>query len=118
AGAAEMLTGQIAPLPDDFAALGIEAGRAVATEMDVDASRFDRRRARGIAVQGIAQRKDLLVVPEVNIVEYFARVLIDADRVVLRPVFRRGRDPNLIAPDHRTAPAFVVQRRLPLDILG
>ena len=34
--------GQIAPLPEDFAAFGFQAGRAIAAEMDIDAPLFDR----------------------------------------------------------------------------
>src|SRR5205823_13559072 len=68
AGATEMLARQIAALPEDLAAFGAEAGGAVAAEMDLDAAFFDRGRTRSVAVEGVAERVHLLVVPEVNIV--------------------------------------------------
>ena len=38
-----MAAGQVLPLPQDLVRRGVEAGRAVAPEMDIDPARFDHR---------------------------------------------------------------------------
>src|SRR5262249_47686986 len=118
AGTAKVLAGQIAPLPEDLAAGRAETSGAVAAKVHIDAVLLDGGSARRISVERVAQRIHLLVLPELQVVGDFARVFIDADGIVDRAVFGRGGDPNLVTPDDRAAPAFVMQRSFPLDVLS
>src|SRR6266852_7921095 len=54
--AAIMAATQIVPFPKDFGGRGVEAGGAIAAEVDIYAARLDRGRGRGVTIDVVAQR--------------------------------------------------------------
>src|SRR6516165_10388477 len=102
-----MVAREVAPGPEDLARGGVQASRAAAAEVDIDAPLFDGRRRRGVAVVRNAVGR-LGIVKDLDIANDFAGAAIDANSEPLFAVRRRRRQPHLIAPDHGGGPALAV----------
>jgi len=116
-GALVMIAIQVAARPEDSARCRVQAGRAVRSEVDIDAARFHGGRGRRIAVH----HADVLRVGRVedfDVMNDLSGLAIHADGEHLGAVGRGGGEPDLALPDHRRGPTEAGDRRLPSDVFG
>src|SRR5205814_9754839 len=90
ARAAVVVAVQVAAGPERPAGPGVDAGRAVGAEVDVDPALLDRGRRRGVAVERVAEGR-LLDVEDLAVVDNLAAAAVDADGEQLGAVGPRGR---------------------------
>ena len=117
AGRAEMVADKIRALPKHLARRGVEARGAGRAEGDIDAAFLDHRRGRGVGVERVAEL-GLGDAEENGVAENRAGVLINADDGELLAIHGRGREPDLVFPNHGRGPGLAVNLGFPLHALG
>ena len=117
--AAEMTARQVGALPKHLGRAGVEAGRAVAAKVDVDAPRFDDRRRRGVTVHRdrVAEGLRVVAVKHLLVEANRASLGIHADGEEVMAIHRRGGQPDLAAHHDRRGPAAKRNLGLPFDVV-
>ena len=108
---------QVRPLPKHLAGSGVQAGRAIAAKVNIDAARFDDGRRRGVTIDGVAQWLRRIAVKEFFIQKDFARPGIHAEDKEIVPVRSGGGQPDLVPQHHRGGPAAPGDFRFPFDVI-
>lgn len=116
AGRPEMIAGEIAPRPQRSSRVRIQAGRAVGAELHIDSPGPHDRCRRCITV-GRNAVAGLLDLKQFDVVQNFSSVPVHTHDKQLVAIGGRGREPDLIAPNHRRGPALVMNGDFPLDVL-
>ena len=85
-----MAAGQVVARPEDAARRRIEAGGAVASEVDIHAALFNGGRRGGVAVEIISERLGFVAMEQLLVVQDFARIGVDGEGEELVAIFGRG----------------------------
>ena len=121
-----MFAGQIIPFPQNLVSAtvrfqttsaNVQTGGPITAEMHIDAPGFDHWRTRRVTVQVIAERLGRFTIKHPFLVKNLSRARGDTNREEVATVGRGGREPDLIAVDHRRGPPLMGQRRFPGYIL-
>ena len=114
--ATEVVALQVAPFPQLFARARVQTSRARLAKRYVNPALFDDRGGGCVAVVPFPEIR-LIGLENQQVVDHFARVSVEAHRVEsTAAVVGRGH-PNLVSPNHRGGPPFVMDCGLPSDVL-
>ena len=115
-----MAARQVVALPDRLAGGGVQTGRAVAPKMDIDPSRLDGGRRRGVTIHGraVAQRLRVVAVEQLFVVNDLSRLGVHAYSIEIMAVQGGGSHPYLAAHDDRGGPAAEGDFGLPSHVIG
>jgi hypothetical protein len=116
AGAAEVLTGEVAAFPDFFAGFAIEGGGAVAAEVEVDVIGIDGGGAGAVAIDVVAERFGIGVFEEEEVVEFLAGGFVEADGEHFFTIGSGIGDPDLLAHDDGGGPGAAGDGGFPDDV--
>ena len=116
ARSAVVIDREIAALPHNLSAAGIDRGGAGIAECHVDAARLDRRRRRRIRVDRMHLLRPLDAEQQ-QVVQDFSALEIDGHGRQLAAVVAGRRDPDLAVLNDRRRPGATVDLGLPRDVL-
>ena len=117
-GAAVMVALQVVALPDDLPGGSVETGGPEMAVMHVNASGFNDGRGGGVAVVGgaVAHGLGIVTVKKLFVGENFASAGIEAKRIKVVTVLRRGGQPDLIVQHDRRGETKKGDFRFPLHV--
>ena len=114
--ATEVVALQVAPFPQLFARARVQTSHARLAKRHVNPALFDDWGGGCVAVVPFPEIR-LIGLEDQQVVDHFARVSVEAHRVEsTAAVVGRGH-PNLVSPNHRGGPPFVMDCGLPSDVL-
>ena len=113
-----MAAGEVGAAPEFLEGGGVEAGGAVAAEVEVDAAGFEEAGAGGVGVEGVAEGFGVFAGEEFDLVEDFAGGALEAVGPEFAAVFGGGGEPDLVVEDEGGGPALVGDGGFPEDVFG
>src|SRR5580658_2433243 len=111
-----MPAGQVVALPNNFGRGGVQTGRAIAAEMEVNATGFNRQRRSGVAINIIAQRLRNIAVKKFFVETYFPGINVQTQGEEVMSIFRGSGQPDLAVHYYWRGPAAIWYLGFPFDV--